>query len=458
MANWWRTYQGVIVRYRVYVILAIVGFVLFTINAAIFYPGYMSNDSLYQLSQAEGLRQVDDWHPPVMALVWRTLITLTGHVFAMLLFQLGLLWLSLVSLSFYVFKLTRKMKLALIPLFLGFLPFILNISGVIWKDCQMTFSLLLAVVFVILIKESRQLRPLIKYTIMGLIVLLLIYASMIRYNALLAALPIMYLAIHYTTKLTVWREFTGVLVMVVLVLGSSVFINNIVMHAKQVHPVVGVMSDDILNSISKSDIAKMNIDAATKQLLTMGMRRCHDDIQLNTVSNCLLKKGDEVYVVSSHYESLKKAWIYTLLHRPWSYIGFRLEAFARFLFAPDKYAYYWHNGIKENRIGQSVKFKELGGMTETYVKSFGYRLFSFFYQPWFWLTAGVVSLYLSRGIKKYKAIVLALGVSAIIYILSYAPVVIGTDYRYIYWSVVATLLAYGLIALEKYCDKRRIKT
>ena len=52
----------------------------------------------------------------------------------------------------------------------------------------------------------------------------------------------------------------------------------------------------------------------------------------------------------------------------------------------------------------------------------------------------------SRGLKRYKKWVYGLSTSAIIYILSYAPGSLTPDYRYIYWSVIAVLVA-GIIVL-----------
>ena len=70
---------------------ALVAVSMLALLAIVFYPGYMSPDSISHLEQATGVAHLTDWHPPVMTRLWGFLIRVTGHISSMLIFQLVLL-------------------------------------------------------------------------------------------------------------------------------------------------------------------------------------------------------------------------------------------------------------------------------------------------------------------------------------------------------------------------------
>lgn len=46
-------------------------FLSFCVMFLSFYPGIMSTDLSEQLVQAMGKKSFNDWHPPLMALIWK---------------------------------------------------------------------------------------------------------------------------------------------------------------------------------------------------------------------------------------------------------------------------------------------------------------------------------------------------------------------------------------------------
>lgn len=99
--------------------------------AIVFYPGYMSPDSISHLEQATGVAHLTDWHPPVMTRLWGLLIGVTGHISSMLIFQLVLLVAAMFMLSILVYRYTRNRAWALSTYMIVLLPNIVNIAGVI---------------------------------------------------------------------------------------------------------------------------------------------------------------------------------------------------------------------------------------------------------------------------------------------------------------------------------------
>src|SRR4051794_3012093 len=89
------------------------------VTCVVFYPGYMTDDSITQLRQArEGY--YGDWHPPIMAWIWRILDRIIPGPFGMVLFHNLLFWTGL-SFIAYLTTLTHLGAAASV-LFVGLFP------------------------------------------------------------------------------------------------------------------------------------------------------------------------------------------------------------------------------------------------------------------------------------------------------------------------------------------------
>ena len=203
---------------------ALVAVSMLALLAIVFYPGYMSPDSISHLEQATGVAHLTDWHPPVITRLWGLLIGVTGHISSMLIFQLVLLVTAMFVLSILVYQHTRNRSWALSTYMILLLPNIVNIAGVIWKDVQMAFSLTLAVMFIwFIISSKKTLGRTVKYGIVGLTLLLILYAGMLRYNALFAVLPILFVLPRlFTKRLPVWSGLACVMGGLLVTIGATV--------------------------------------------------------------------------------------------------------------------------------------------------------------------------------------------------------------------------------------------
>ena len=140
-------------------VLALCALMAWVFNVLVFSPGFMSPDSISQLVQAES-GYFSDWHPPVLALLWRTLILTTGHVGALLGLQTLVEWAALFGLALLVHRETASRGASLAVLGIGLLPFVLGISGVIWKDVHLAFALLAATVLALWLRRFASPRGL----------------------------------------------------------------------------------------------------------------------------------------------------------------------------------------------------------------------------------------------------------------------------------------------------------
>ncbi len=426
-------------------VLSLVGFI---VNSLIFYPGFMSADSLSQLGQAQSITPVGDWHPPVMVFVWKALIKITGLVSSMMLFQHAILWSALFLFALSVYEWTKSIKKSVTPFLLSCLPFTLAISGVIWKDVQMAYALLLAVALFVVLLSFAVKRGWIRWSIFASAALLLVYAVLLRYNALVAVIPILYFGLSLVLPVTRWwKKLLLILPFFVVVVGVSAGIST-VLHVEKQNPISSVMLEDIVYMHTHDELSeKARQGGVYEHILAIKKCALADNILVNIYWWCTNSEQRHAVHIRQ-YDDIRGYWIETVLHHPDRYILRKIHTFTAFLFVPT--AYVFQDGIQEDWWDGKVKYPELQGALSVYVLSFGHKHFSYMFEPWFWLALAVLTLWFAFRYLTgyYRGLVVALALSSILYIISYIPVVVGFDFRYSYWSVWAVLVAGLLIIVE----------
>ena len=440
--------------------IAIIGFL---ISLVFFYPGYRSPDSEWQLCQALSQCDMDSWHPISMTVVWKVLLRVTGgFVPMMLILQLLMFWAGALLFSLWVWQRTRKWQLAILPLALGFLPNVLNIIGVIWKDVQMASALLLATGLVINTYNSKKtwLRT------VGAVVsfMLLAYATSVRTNAIFAILPLIVLFVFsYNKPPKLFQKVLTIVLIVVALMSVNPLLN--VIFKPQHGPSASTMyAYDIVNILPASRIADEAPEQIRPTLLALSKCSIENNQRTNLVFwNCISQNE----VISSFggdgLSVLKSYWLSTIKSYPLQYISQKIETYIQFIFSDDGQSVWsiggdiFSQGGIYNRYNSSIS-RSLRSVVYGYTMDFGYKYFSFIYKPWFWLLAALTLMIYAKRLKEYRLWVYLLCASAIMYILSYAPGSLTSDYRYIYWSVVSVLIA-GIVTTvgrSKYAKRNRL--
>jgi hypothetical protein len=171
-------------------VILVAGWVWFLVYA---YPGYMSYDSAWQLSQARHIELRNDWQPPSMAWLWHLLDLIVAGPFPMLVLQSLTFVLGFRALFAHVMP---KRAAAAVAVLLLLLPQNIVVMGVIWKDSQMAGFL--AAGLACLLSERRWVR------VAGYLFIFL--ASAVRYNAAAATLPIILAQFGAGGALPKWRR------------------------------------------------------------------------------------------------------------------------------------------------------------------------------------------------------------------------------------------------------------
>ena len=403
----------------------------------VFYPGYMSPDSISHLEQATGVARLTDWHPPVMTRLWGFLIRVTGHISSMLIFQLVLLVAAMFMLSILVYRHTRNRAWALSVYVIVLLPNIMNIAGVIWKDVQMAFSLTLAILLIwFIITSKKSLGRIAMCGIVGLALLLILYAGILRHNALFAVLPILFVLPSLLTKRPpVWSGLASVIIGLVVTIGATIVINQ---PSEKTHPITAVQLDDIVHVA--------NLDGEHHGRWSMYKKihgTCRDKTKDIMNSYIICTTAAQREALKNEHQGVFNDWLSTIIRHPIKYVSYRLATFSIFIFPQPERMYIFQPGIEQNQVGAAVKNEYAISGLAAYVKGGARANIPLIFQPWLYLAVLVFIYYKSGRIREQvqRHFIRAVALSGLIYIVAYFPMAVAVDYRYIYWSVFATILS-----------------
>jgi len=444
-SSWIKLKDYVIYHWTVFiVILAVMAFV---INIIIFFPGYMSNDSVLMYYVARGAIPTD-LAPVMLGLIWRVLYRLTGSTASILFFQLAMLWTSLCLLAVYIYKRSSSKLFSLLCLSVGILPFVFNLSGVIWRDSHMTFALILATSLLLFLNKIKSKKwHAVSFVV---IILLILYASVSRYNAIIATVPMFFLAIRMSgyVKKTWCQIFITVISipLVVFVLFPSI---NFTMGATKSNNQPGIMLDDIIMVSKIDNLKKIDMPQELLQdLLTIKGCSMAKDVLVDNIDFCA--DNNIRSVLYANHGQFQRIWLSVITSDPLGYAYYKAKMFFHVLLPINSYSYIWQDGIVSNKYNETVKFPALESVGSGYLQ-LSSRYLRATFEPWFWLLAGLAILFLSIVKRReHRLVINILCISATLYIFGYIPTGATPDYRYIYWSVLAVIFAFILYLLDKY--------
>jgi hypothetical protein len=406
----------------------LIPFIGFVFTVVTFFPGFMSQDSVFQLLQSQ-TGQYGDWHPPVMAWIWSFFKAAQGPL-PMLFIQASVFWLSLFFLNQYLVSLRSSFRNY--AYLLGCLPWIVNFSGVIWKDVWLA-NILLLITCLILANPSR-LRTI-------SILLMLTFALSLRHNALVSVLPfIAYQFYQLLSQKEISRRkrlFFSSLLTALFCFASVLTIQTFeykLLKTQETYPENGFMADDLFHASIKSnqsllpDVPLVNIVECSTVL---------NGPQIYTAKISCLQKVVEWNKVSWNSRSLFPEWIEYVRNHPVDYLKFRSIAFSTYLRSPTETPfYYWHTGIVENPYGITQR-DNLSTITVKKFVEYSVSLFPFFFAPYFWM---LIELFLARLVitnrRKFAPIIPFVVASSLLNFSGLFVGVMGSDLRYIYVNQV----------------------
>ena len=423
---------------------------LYGVNIFFVYPGFASEDTLHGLLQAKGLVPVDDWHPLAMTLLLMVFTKLTGATSLVVAAQLLLLWGSLFLFSLVLLRKTNSLYRAIVPLGLGLLPVVAVISGAVWKDVFMAFLLLFgaALLLVLGLVDNRNIRR----TLLISVVCVLVASSLYRHNALLATVPLFIYTIHTYGRRLSGRGMAAAVGLFVVGVGVLSAGATWVFSVNKTYPVSAVQLDDILAIHRQVDAVEIADPKLRKLIGEIGNRCSNQGVDINSYIQCTDAYQKEQ--ILTEHDVLSGTWVSTVARYPVAYIKYRIYTFALFLTAPLDRTY-----IYESRTLRSDGENYHLAASDSY-RHRAYRLLTFelgvssaviLFKPLFWLLSAMAGIgyIIKKGSVERRVFSLTLFSSAILYIFGYFPTAVATDYRYIYWPVLATLVGFIWLTLGR---------
>jgi hypothetical protein len=204
--RWWRRLRELSPR-----AVLVAGFAVFV---AYGFPGYMSTDSVQQLFEAR-TGHFSDGHPPLMAFEWRFLDRIVAGPILMLLVQGSVF---LVGLYYLLRRLLAPRAAAWTAIAIFLYPPVMTTMAVIWKDSQMAALLVSG--------TAAILSPRLRVRVAGLA--LLAAACAIRYNALVAAVPLVAILFEWRRPLNWWRRVAIFVAACVVALGAAFGVSRVI--------------------------------------------------------------------------------------------------------------------------------------------------------------------------------------------------------------------------------------
>lgn len=416
-------------------------------TALVFAPGFMSPDSLSQYQQATGRTPLADWHPPVLSLLWRALIAVTGTFASLAVLQAAVLWGSLWVTACCVRELTGSRPGSLAVLATGAAPHVLTFAGVVWKDVHMAYALLATCAIALTGLCLRKVRPGTpwaagaRWTLLALGVLFLSYAVLVRKNAVLAAVPVfvlLVLALWPRPSRRVWLVAVAALAAGLAVPTAAISLAARPVETSQVSQ---VFLDDLLHVLSAEELRAASVSPDLRERLVTSAEECRRAGALSDAYWACYRRSPQGLAPDA--EQLRSLWAEEMPRHLPGYLAYRTQVFAKLLFEP---TYQYHAGISANDLGLKPSNTRLAATLETYVNG-AVRDLPLLFAGWFWLTVALV-LAVRPGRGLFALPVRALGISSAAYILGYFPIVPVSDYRYVYWPAIAGTLALLLRWLE----------
>lgn len=407
-----------------------------------FYPGFMSQDSFNQYFQAL-TGNFNDHHPVIMAVLWGELLKVVSGPLLMLLLQTTLYW---TAFSILYLK-SSKYKRGNWILCLAFSPFLLSILGVVWKDIQFATGILLIV-------ATSLDRPKFKNKITDYLILLsetflLFYVANVRANSWAVVPFVAYLWVKsYKPSFAKFKIIAfATLITLTCFLFGQYFTNSIV-QAKRTN----ITNDYVVDSLFYFSVKeKMSlIPGVDYKDIVNCSRQDVAGMKLNGRFFCLNMTGRyDTSLMNS--KILNEGLIKKIVSDPISFAIFKVSAFSEFegTFWQKNY-YYWHNGIEKNGLGinQKDNFLTLGIKN---VSDLTATILPFAFAPIFWLWASTIMVSLSWRKRKFAFghVSLSLALSGFLYNFQNILAAGGPDFRFFYWSALATCLSFVTLSFNQ---------
>lgn len=383
-----------------------------------------------------------DHHPPLMAWLWSKTNAIWDGPAGMLALHAGLMWTGL--WLFGEGAAMRGMRAAwLLPL-LGFFPPIIGIEGMIWKDVGMATALLFATGIVYRASAGGARAGWVAATVS---LVAIFYAMAVRSNAPAAVGPVLvYWLCCVFPRLSARAAIRGGAVVLVLLLLVQWGVDTRLLHARR---------DHVSQFLETFDIAAIQCAGGDASLPAAFAHEAPGTTLCGAFNSRLV---DTLYAAGVVGESVDRsalrelgsAWRHAIIGSPGKYLAHRWRVFSALLGidVPDVSRLLWFPYTVAGFYGLSFTFTA-NAITNAIGSGVAYANMANLYSGVVWLLLATTLALIAWRRRRARGFSIegALAASALCYLLPYFFVAVSPDYRYFYWTVVATSVATLLTVL-----------
>lgn len=421
---------------------AIAILVLFLFSVIIYFPGSYSIDSWNMYYQAAS-GNYNDWHSPVLSLVWKVFYKLSGKsYFILYIIQMLLYWLLVYWL---LARVNKKSIIFWLGCFVAVL--LVFIPQYVMKDTHNCIAWGLAAVLLIAARLNGKRNALLTI----IVAVLLLYGAWVRMSAVFGLVPLAYAFAEFcfTAKQTAVKTWGIVAVTLVVTVGGNYLVNYKLLHAQRTYPQYKLK---LLDIIGISKLTNENyLPAGVSNYPGFDKKEIYAEYSPATIDNIYWPANGSKPLVpypdNKLNNDIDSCWKKALQNHPLTYLKNRGRGFLYYLRIKKRLesndyldAMIWID--PQNPF--SLKRKPnlfINRFQYLYQKAKGTP----FYDPWLWLLANIVLfIYCAcniSGLKQFADVYkvnMLVQLSAIVYTLSQFLIYqIDNDLRYSYWNIFA---------------------
>lgn len=406
-----------------------------------FWPGVMIDDARWQYQQAVD-NAFEDWHPPLMAWVWRRLMFVLPGPAPMLLLQVALYWAGIGLIAAWAHRRGHS-RLALALIFIAWLPAPFALTGTVTKDALMSGLLGCATGLLLWRDFAKTMAG--RGALSAVAVTSLVLTSALRFNAFLACVPLALAAAPRRFTRTKPRMFATSGIAAMLFLCSGPLVSQLVAaeptgvsHSLMIFDLGGITEYSGVNAFP--DMRVSNPVAVN--------HRCYDPTEWDSYSSwakvpCPLGFEPFEALVDEGDISPTRIWLRAVASHPIAYAEHRLGHFnlsTWFLVSGGPHFTAWSQSVP-NPWGYQVQHC---AVSDAVVSVTNVAAATPLGWPIFWICMALAFFILAVS-AKLRPEVIALAASSFLYGMGYLIFGVAVGMRYYSWTMTASALAAVLV-------------
>ncbi len=409
-----------------------------------FWPGIMIDDTRWQYQQSVD-NSYEDWHPTLMAWIWRRLMFVQPGPAPMFLLQLALYWAGIGLVAYWAYRRGRP-RLALALALAGWLPAPFALTGTVSKDCLMAGALGSATGLLLTRDFARTKMACIGSTA-GAVVLIM-FAAALRLNAVVACLPLLLVALPRQLTRTRARLAASAVTAALALVAIGPLINNLVA-AEKTDVALSLIIFDLGGITEHSGVSQFP-DLKVSDPVAVN-HRCYDPVEWDSYSSwakvpCPL--GFEPFEKAKDENDFNPTaiWIRSILTHPLAYAEHRVTHFnlsTDFLVRTGPVFTAWSQSV-ENPWGYRVRPNRAIAAVTSVADAAARTPLGW---PIFWISVALAA-FVAASIGRLRAELLGLSASAFLYGFSYLVFGVAVGMRYYFWTISGAALVAVLVISE----------